>query len=219
MTAPTMMSSIQRFLIGEPSKTGTLPTKTSGQFGALNQLLGNVQQAGGSQGTYGQAQDYLSKLLSRDPGIYDQFAAPYLQQFQQQTVPQLAERFAGLGGGMGGGALSSSGFGQAIGGAGAQLQSNLAGLFANLQRGASSESLGNYGNLSSLGIGTQALKPYHQQGSTGALGGLFSGLGAGLGQGLGAAGGGGLFSILSSLLGGGNTPQPSDGQKTGLPQG
>ena len=98
-------------------------------------------------------------MLSGSPEAYEKFAAPHLRQFQEQTIPMLAERFAGLGGGLGGGALGSTGFGQAVGGAGAQLQSNLANLYAQLQQQAAQSAFGNYNQLSSLALGLSPFQP------------------------------------------------------------
>ena len=103
---------------------------------------------GGQGGAYSGAQNYLSQILSGDPNAFAQFEAPYRQEFESRTVPMLAERFAGLNP-MGGG-LSSSGFGQALGGAGAQLQSQLAGLHGALRQGAAGQALGQFNQLANL---------------------------------------------------------------------
>jgi len=58
---------------------------------------------------------------------FETFAAPYKRQFQQETIPGIAERFAGLGG------LSSSGFTQSLGQAGAGLNEKLAALQEGLK--------------------------------------------------------------------------------------
>jgi|LNFM01.1.fsa_nt_gb hypothetical protein len=60
---------------------------------------------------------------------FNAFAAPYKRQFEEQTIPGISERFAGLGG------LSSSGFTQSLGQAGAGLNEKL----AALQQGLKSE--------------------------------------------------------------------------------
>jgi hypothetical protein len=157
-----------------------------------NQLLNILQQMGalqGPQGSYGMAQNYLNDMISGSPEAYSRFAAPYETQFQEQTLPGIAERFAGLGGGLGGGALSSSGFAQALGGAGTQFRSNLAGLYAQLQQQAANQALGQYNNLASLGLGIRPFENAYQPGSTGFAGGagagLLQGIGAGIGQGFG----------------------------------
>jgi len=75
----------------------------------------------------GMAQTYLQNLLGRSPEEqYSTFAQPYMRQFQEEIMPEVAERFAGAG------ALSGSGFQNAISHAGAGLAENLASLKGNL---------------------------------------------------------------------------------------
>ena len=163
-----------------------MPTKTPEQQQFLQQLLGLLGQSQGPGGSYSGAQNYLSSLLSGDPNAFSQFEAPYRQEFEQRTIPGLAERFAGANA-MGGG-LSSSGFGQALGGAGAQLQSQLAGLHGALRQGAAGQALGQFNNLAGLRLGTSSfenvLRPGHGGLFGNALSGLFGGLGTGSGLGL-----------------------------------
>lgn len=87
----------------------------------------NPQQMGVQQSALQQA---LSLLGGQGSGLSNQFNfAPIAQQartqFQQQTVPGLAERFAGLGSGAG---LSSPAFASQLGQAGAGLEGQLAAL-------------------------------------------------------------------------------------------
>lgn len=173
-----------------------LTNLTPEQQNYLNSTLGQLQ--GGQTGqNYDASQNYLQGLLRGDPGIYDRFKAPFVQNFEQQILPRIAEQFAGLGGPFGQG-LGSSGFGQALGGAGAQLEGNLAGLFANLQNQASQQAMGQYNNMAGMGLGTRAFENTYQPGSTGALGGIGAGLGQGLGQGLGMKFGNSIFQNNSS---------------------
>lgn len=75
----------------------------------------------------GKATGFLSNLLGRSPeDHYQDFAAPYMRQFREQIVPEIAERFTGPD------AQRSSAFQQAMGGAGAGLAENLASLKGNL---------------------------------------------------------------------------------------
>lgn len=74
-----------------------------------------------------QGQNFLQNLLGRTPEQQlEGFEAPYLRQFREQTVPEIAERFTGQD------AQRSSAFGQTMGQAGAALQENLAALKGNL---------------------------------------------------------------------------------------
>ena len=188
-------------LFGKGDRTRQLPTLNPGQQQGLQNVLGQLGNVSAPGGSYSGAQNYLSSLLSGDPNAFAQFEAPYRQQFEQQILPGIAERFAGLNP-MGGG-LSSSGFGQALGGAGAQLQSQLAGLHGALRQGATGQALGQYNSLANLGLGTRSFENFHQPGSGGLFGNLATGLGGGLSSGLGQAGGMSLMMKLLPLLMGG----------------
>lgn len=193
--------SISNFLFGNKDQFKQMPTMNPQQQQALSSLLEQLGMMGGQGGSYSGAQDYLSKILGGDQGSFEQFAAPYKTQFQEQTLPTIAERFAGLGGPQGGGALSSSGFGQALGGAGAQFQSGLAGLYAQLQQHAAQQAFGQHNALAGLGLGARPFENTYQPGSTGVLGGLLSGFGQGIGSSAGMGLGGGLGSAFSRLFG------------------
>lgn len=188
-----LWDSISSFFGGSPDKFYNINTKTQGQQQGLDQILSMMKGMTGPGGNYSQAQDYYGRLLNNDKDTYDRFAAPYMQKFEQQTIPMLAERFAGMGGGLGGGALGSSGFGQAVGGAGSGLQAQLAGLFSNLQRGAAQDTTAQYNQLSNQGLGTQMFENSFQPGSNGLLGELFSSGAGGVGQ------AGGMIAMMKAL--------------------
>lgn len=197
------MPGLWETLFGKGDRFKQLGTLDPSQQQALQGILGQLGMMGGQGGAYSGAQNYLSQILSGDPNAFAQFEAPYRQEFESRTVPMLAERFAGLNP-MGGG-LSSSGFSQALGGAGAQLQSQLAGLHGALRQGAAGQALGQFNQLANLGLGTRTFENIYQPGSTGLLGGALSGLGSGAGFGLGMMGGqalpGGISSLMSLLKG------------------
>ena len=129
----------------------------------LEQILSMVGGGGQLGEAYGDSLSQLQEYLDPTSAAYQRFAAPEMQQFEQETVPGLAERFAGAGA-MGGG-LSSSGFGQALSSAGGQLQTRLAGMKAGLQQQALRDIMGQYGQLSQQGLGTQPFGYTYQQGS------------------------------------------------------
>jgi hypothetical protein len=191
-----LLGGLGGYFTSRNDKMGRQDVQTPEQQQALSQILSQMGQMQGSGGNYSAANNYLSKLLNRDPETYDRFAAPYLQNFQQNILPMLSERFAGIGGGLGGGALSSSGFAQTLGGAGANLQAQLAGLFSNLQQSAASQSMNQYNNLAGIGLGTRAFQPTYQPGSTGIAGGLAEGFGQSLGQ----TGGNSLMDTIFDYL-------------------
>lgn len=134
-------------------KMKKVPTMNKGQLGLLSQL----EQMLGMQGGLGQGMqggiDYQRQLMDPSSEAVNQFTQPYMNQFNQQTVPGLAERFAGMGG-MGGG-LSSSGFGQSLSSAGGNLQAQLAQLKAGLGQQAAQSLMGQYGSLMGNALGAQ----------------------------------------------------------------
>jgi len=166
-----LFSGLKEFLMGTPGKLESAQTLTPEQQAFLQRIMGQVDPstfAIQNQPTYQAGQSYLQSLLGGD---ISQFQAPYMRQFQQQTS-DLAERFAGLGG------LSSSGFQQALGGAAAGLQENLAALRGGLQQQALGQALG-YAqapgmmnlNLANLGL-RPTMQPYYVQGDQGLIKGL-----------------------------------------------
>lgn len=130
-----------------------IPTMTKEQqalLSQLNQMLG--PQGGLGQGYQG-ALGLQQQLMDPSSEAVNQFAQPYINEFEQQTVPGLAERFAGMGA-MGGG-LSSSGFGQALSSAGGNLQAQLAQLKAGLGQQAAQSLMGQYGQMSGQALSAQ----------------------------------------------------------------
>jgi len=180
---------------GKSDKMQQVPTMTKEQQTLLNQMMQMIGPKGqlgqGNQQGIGLQRQYM------DPSseAVNQFAQPYMNQFEQQTVPGLAERFAGMGG-MGGG-LSSSGFGQALSSAGGNLQAQLAQLKAGLGQQAAQSLMGQYGQMSQMGLNAQPFgyaKP--QQGAT---------------QGFLQAWGQGGFPGLQGFGGGGGNQYPLTG--------
>jgi hypothetical protein len=186
--SPVASKKGREFLFGGEDTLNKFPTGTKEQEALhnniLSQAMGMSQQGGG----YNQANQYYNNLLGgNQQQAFDQFSQPYLQQFQEQLLPQIAERFAGAG------ALSSSGFGQALGGASSNLQSQLAKLFSELQQQAAQQQYGQYNQLSQTGLNHQPFGYNQREGSSGflpnALGVAGTALagpgGAALGQGFG----------------------------------
>lgn len=162
------------FLFGSKDKISKKQTYTPQQMQFLNQLLGAL--GGGQSGQGGNFLDYYSNLLGggEGQGDFENFAEPYRQQFQNETIPMLAERFAGAGGSSAGGmsgALSSSGFGQSLGSAGSNFNAQLAQLFAGLRQNAAGQMSG----LAGLGLGAQ---PFAFQQKPATPGFLATGLGS-----------------------------------------
>lgn len=173
------MPTASEWLFGSGPKLKQKATGTAAQtqFGGQD-LIGLLQQMMGQGGGFNQANQYDQSLLGQGQGggqeAYNQFSSPYLQQFQEQILPMISERFAGAG------ALSSSGFGQALGGAGAGLQSQLAQLFSQLQGQAAGRQQGQFQNLSQIGLGYSPFAYHEKQGTGGALAPLLTALAGGL---------------------------------------
>jgi len=178
------------FFTGQKEKMQQVPTKTAGQQDLLSQILGNLGQGGlGGQGYEAAIQNLLG-ILSGSPEAFQAFEAPAKRQFQEETIPNILERFSGAG------ARSSSGVQQALGGAGRQLEENLSAQRAGLQQNAVQQLLSNFMGQGQLGLGTQTFENILRPAQPGFLQSLMGGLGQGLG---GAAQTGGQFGMLKML--------------------
>lgn len=172
---------ITDFLFGKSEQMKRVPLGSEQQQQAQSQLLSQ-----------------LMPLLQQRLGAGGQFAPireAAQQRFQQETLPTIAERFGAHD------AFRGSGFGQALGGAAAGLESQLAGQEAQFGQQEMSQLL----NL--LGMGMQPMEQAMlQQRQPGFLENLTKAGASGLAQGagMGATGGmGGLASILNLLRSGG----------------
>lgn len=179
-------------LVGGDDKSSQpqkLPTMAPGQE-KLHNLITSMSEA--NAGGANSAFDLLKQYMDPNSDVYRNFEAPYMQQFQQQTVPQLAEQFGGFGANSG--ALSSSGFGQALGAAGSNLQTNLAQMKSGMQRNAINDFLSNFMNMTGQSLNKDPFA-YHQQDKGG---GFESGFGSGASSGIIQ-----FLAALSNMSGGG----------------
>lgn len=156
-----------------------IPTMSRGQSRLQKQILQMLSGQLSSGGVFGQAQNYLQNLLSGSPQASEAFEAPYLRQFREQTIPNIAETFSGLGSG----AQSSSAFQQALGQAGAGLAENLASLREGLRGQAATQALGIPGQF--LGTAFQSPFALMQKPGGGMLSSILGGFGQGISPGLG----------------------------------
>ncbi len=157
MTNKKFRGGVNTFLFGKDPSLDQISNFDPAQqqiWKKLTDLLGG--EGGGLESAMANLQQYL------DPNsqAYKDFEAPYLTEFNEQTLPGIAEQFAG---GAGGGALSSSAFGQALGGAASQYKSNLAGLKSQLGRQAAKEMLG----LTQFGLQAEPFSYYENPGKKG----------------------------------------------------
>jgi len=159
------------FLTGSKDKLKKVSNFSPEQTGLFNNFL---NQTKGLQGGAKQATGLLQDYLNPESDVYQNFEAPYMRNFNEQTVPRLAEQFAGAG--ATGGALSSSAFGQSLGAAGAGLQENLGSMKSTMQRQAIMDFLGQYNQQNQTGLGAKPFDYINQQGSQGLLGGIAQGV-------------------------------------------
>ena len=190
MAIPSILSAIGG-LTGSNAKQGS--TYTKGQRNTIDDVLESIRgMRGGAQDitqnqNYQTGQDWLQSMFN-DPQFFDKFEAPLQRQFQEQTVPELANRFAGMGSG---GSTGSTGFRNQLAREGSNLSTNLGALRGGMQQQAIPQ-LAQYAqqpfsNL--MNLYQQALQPTMNQytpassgfgGNIGAS--MFSGLAQGYGQ-------------------------------------
>lgn len=185
------------FLFGSKSKTKKRSLLTPEQEEALQSYFSNpIEQSD----LYKQGQGYLSSILQGGPEAFSAFEAPYIQQFNQQTIPQLAEQFAGVGG------LSSSAFGNQLASAGSNLQNQLATLHSGLKMQALPQALQYaqqpYANKLA-GLGVRAFENQEQPATGGVLGGFLPSLATAAGTALGGPLAGALTGAVTSMFKGG----------------
>lgn len=163
---------VQSFFTGTPERNYQQSTLGPEQMDLFRQLQQSAMGAGAG-GAFGDSADYYRNLLSDDSADFDAFAAPELRRFNQETIPGLAEQFAG----MGSGALSSSGFRNASINAGRDLSERLGAIRASL-RSQGAQGLAN--------IGQQGLGKYYENILRPATPGFLQNIGEGVGKGIGS---------------------------------
>lgn len=161
------------------------------------QILFMQNMLEGSQPGMLQGMDYLTKMISGDESAYAKFEKPYMTQFNQEIIPALAERFAGMD------AQSSSAFGQALGGAGAGLMENL----AALREGLRSQALSQLQGMSGIGL-QQQFENYYQPAQASPMATIMPAIGKIIGAGLGGGFGGGGVTNTGTQ---GTNPVPNYG--------
>lgn len=180
---------MNEFMLGSKHK---MKPFNKGAMSALEQL---IAQGGGLQNNplYGAGSDFYKQILSDDPAAFAQFEAPLKQQFEQQTVPGIAERFAGMG--TGGGASSSSGLQNSLAQAGKEFSTNIAGLRSGLKMQAAQGAL-QYAQspiqMLMQAIGLMPSQYYEIPGQPGLIQGAANSFAGGFGQGLGRGAAGGI---------------------------
>lgn len=156
--------------------------------------------------------NYLQQILGQnpnDPNAAKQFEAPYMRQFQEEIMPQLAEQYAGAG------AMGSSAFQNAAAHEGGSLMERLAALRGNL--GLQQQGLGLQAAQQALGYAQLPfMQKFQQQGQEQNLGMARRNLALGaqpytFTHQEGGMGPGGMIGKGLSSLGGGMSSEQSSG--------
>ena len=135
IAAPIIMSMIEQW--NKKGETGS--TYNPGQQGGINDILEMLKSMSGGGGMditqnpmYQQGNDYMMSMFN-DPEFFKNIEAPMQRQFEEQTIPDLANRFASQGSG---GALGSTGFRNQLGREGSNLHTNMAAMREQMKMGA-----------------------------------------------------------------------------------
>lgn len=99
----------------------------------LNPQMGDITQNQTFQG----GNEWLQSLFS-DPEFFKSFEAPLMRQFEEETIPGLANRFAGMGSG---GSLGSTAFRNQLGREGSTLHEKLGALRGGMQQQGANQAL------------------------------------------------------------------------------
>lgn len=176
------------WLLGSEDKLKKLDNKNQGQNDLHENILGQLKSMLEGGGGFDSALQHFQDLLGGEG--FDKFADPYRQRFNQKTLPGIAENYAGAG------ALSSSGFGQALGGAASDFEAQLAQLFGNKQDTAASNLFNQFNNLSQQGLNYEPFSYQNKQGSGGLLAPLLTGAAGAVSGPFAAAGMAGISSLF-----------------------
>ena len=179
------MANFGEFLFGNESKMKGFNNQS------LQSLL-QMLQGGGLQGNplFESGGNFLQNLFSNDPQQMQQFQQPYMNNFNENIVPGIANRFAGMGTGASG--LSSSGFQQTLAQAGRGLQSDLAQMRGQMQLGGLGQAL-NYAQQPISNIQSAAGMVPGQYYERPGQGGFVQGAANAFANGFGQGAGGGFF--------------------------
>ncbi len=185
------------FFSGTPEQHKRVSTLLPGAQQDLGNQLFAAGKGRGGGGAFGESADYYRDLLSNDSADFNAFAAPEQRKFNEQTIPGLAEQFAG----MGSGGLSSSGFQNAAIGAGTDLSERLGAIRANLRM----QGAQGLQNIGQAGLGNFSQDVMTQPGSEGFLSQAAPAIGTAIGAfggPIGTAIGGAAGNLFKNAFGG-----------------
>jgi hypothetical protein len=116
--------------------SGTQKQGIEGLWDIINQIKGGASDITQNP-TYQGGNQWLQDLFN-DPEFFKSFEAPLQRQFQEETIPDLANRFAGMGSG---GSLGSTGFRNQLAREGSNLHTNIAALRGGMQQQGANQAL------------------------------------------------------------------------------
>lgn len=153
---------IMEFINGKAPQTKDYNFLNQGQQNVQNQLTNRLP------GSNNAAFDWLNSILEDDEGALEDFQRPILENYNENIIPNLMEKFGGIG------AKSSSAFNQTLAKQGRKLAGDLSTQRAGLKNNAVT-ALQNYSGQAL----NQSQGKYNQQGTSGLFGsnGGFGGLG------------------------------------------
>ena len=134
MSAASIVTALYGALNGNKGKASSSYDKQ--QKGGIHDILDSIQSMrGGAQDItqnqgYQQGQSWLNDLFN-DENFFQNFEAPLQRQFEENTIPDLANRFASMGSG---GSTGSTAFRNQLGREGSNLHSNIAALRGGMQQ-------------------------------------------------------------------------------------
>lgn len=166
-----MFSGLSDSIFGKKESFEQMPTMDPQQMQLFQQLMSGLSGGGGGGGPMGQGMNFLQGILGGDTS---KFEAPLMRQFNEQTVPGLAERFSGAGAG----AQSSSAFGQQLGAAGAGLSENLGALRGGLQM----QAMGPLMQMLQQAMGNRSFENIYRPSTPGFMGQMGQGFGQAAGM-------------------------------------
>ncbi len=178
MAAWSAISSIIGSQTGDKAKTGSTYSKGAqqGLQGALDDvrnMRGQGQQDITQNQNYMQGQDWLSSLFN-DQDFFKNMEAPMQRNFEENTIPELSNRFAGMGSG---GSLGSTAFRNQLAREGSNLHTNMAAMRGQMQQQGVGQAM-NYAQqpfqnlLQMLGIGTTPTQNTYTPANMGIMGGM-----------------------------------------------
>lgn len=151
---------LTELLTGSPAEYKQVSTLMPSQRGLHNQLISSLKKSGAG-GAFGDVSDYYRDLLSDEPSDFESLSSPEMRKYYEEIMPNISERFAGMG--LGG--LSSSAHRNAQMQAGTDLAERLAAMRAKL-RASGAQGLT---NLGAMGLQPKSEMMKTQEGSSGVI--------------------------------------------------